>query len=121
MTKRREPPFSNSRETNPDHVTCARSFTLSDMVRDPDLRTDVALANLVCANGLPGAADLPISRYLDWLDEAAAKVRLLTHRNYHKFLDSPSSFDNSQARFCIICMVTVLQQECGVRYQGNRI
>ena len=64
----------------------------------------------------PGAGPLRIGHYLDWLDETAQKVRLETGRNYHKFLDSPAAFGYSQARFCMVCLVTVLQQQCDVGY-----
>jgi hypothetical protein len=77
---------------------------------------DIALANLVCASGLPGAGELDVDSYLAWLDEAAAQVRLATDRNYHKFIDNPSEFDFSQARFCMVCLVSVLQTQCRVRY-----
>jgi len=84
---------------------------------DEQLATlDIALVNLLCAAGLPGAAELTISRYVDWLDDAAQKVELATQRNYGKFLDNPATYNDSQATFCIVCMIEVLQKELGVRY-----
>jgi|GEM_PF-2052393 len=77
---------------------------------------DIALLNLACTSELRGASSQPIEHYLQWLDDAAEKVRLATDRNYFKFLDAPGAFENSQARFCMVCLVTVLQQECGVHY-----
>lgn len=93
--------------------------SLSQLLNEPDgsdPRIDIALVNLVCANGLPRASPLHVGNYLDWLDEAAERVRLETERNYYKFLDAPAVFGNSQARFCMVCLVTVLQQKCGVGY-----
>jgi len=93
--------------------------SLSQLLSEPvasEPDADIAVANLVCANGLPGAGPLHIDHYLEWLDDAAQRVRLETERNYYKFLDSPSSFGNSQARFCMVCLVTVLQQQCDVGY-----
>lgn len=84
---------------------------------DHDLsQIDIALLNLVCASGLPGAGPLRIDHYLEWLDDAAAKVKLATDRNYHKFLESPEAFEFSQARFCMVCLVTVLQRDLGAAY-----
>ena len=93
--------------------------SLSQLLNEPgasEPSTDIAVANLVCASGLPGADPLHIGHYLDWLEEAAQQVRLETERNYYKFLDSPAAFGNSQARFCMVCLVTVLQQQCDVSY-----
>lgn len=77
---------------------------------------DIALLNFVCASELPGAPSQPIEHYLQWLDDATEKVRLATELNYFKFLEAPGAFDNSQARFCMVCLVTVLQREVGVHY-----
>jgi len=79
-------------------------------------RLDIAVANLACAGGLPGMGPSDFDRQLGWLDEAARLVKLETDRHYYKFLDNPPAFDDSQARFCMIALVTVLQQKCGVRY-----
>lgn len=89
---------------------------LLQSVHAADRLHDVALLNLVCTSELRGASSLPIEHYLEWLNDAAEKVRLATERNYFKFLDAPEAFENSQARFCMVCLVTVLQRECGVHY-----
>jgi len=93
--------------------------TLAELVASPDAdldRIDMALLNLVCAVGLPGAEELDIRHLLDTLDEWATLVRLETDRNYYKFIHAPGGFNNSQAYFCILYMVTVLQCKCGVHY-----
>ncbi len=93
--------------------------TLADLLDRPRFnleRADIALLNLLCATGLPGAESLDIPRLLGKLDEWAELVRLDTDRNYYKFIDSPGRFSNSQAYFCVMQMITVLQEDCGVRY-----
>ncbi len=77
---------------------------------------DVALLNILCASGLPGAEDLEIDRLLGWLDKVAQQIKLETERNYYKFADNPAVFEFSQAKFCMVCLVTVLQRQCGVKY-----
>lgn len=77
---------------------------------------DIAAVNLICAAGLPGAHDLDVKRYLDWLDDAAHEIKLTTERNYYRFLENPAAFHNSQAYFCIVCMIEILQTQFGVRY-----
>lgn len=92
------------------------SQQLLQSVHGTERLQDVALFNLACTSALRGAPSQPIEHYLQWLDDAAEKVRLATERNYFKFLDAPGGFENSQARFCMVCLVTVLQRECGVHY-----
>lgn len=92
---------------------------LLQSVHEADRVHDVALLNLICASELRGAPAQPIEHYLQWLEDAAEKVRLATERNYFKFLEAPGAFENSQARFCMVCLVTVLQRECGVHYNSK--
>ena len=82
----------------------------------PPEQTDIALNNLHCAAGLPGAEKLDVPRLLRKLDQWAELVRVDTDRNYHKFLKTPWQFNNSTAYFCVVCMVAVLERRCGVRY-----
>ena len=93
--------------------------TLAELIGRPDAdldRNDIALLNLICAVGLPGAEDLDIPRLLDTLDEWAGLIRMETDRNYYKFIDAPGACKNSQAYFCVLYMITVLRRECGVHY-----
>jgi hypothetical protein len=82
---------------------------------------DVAVANLVCAQGLPGSENLNIEAVVDWIADAARRVEFATQLNYPKFLDRPGEFANSQAIFCMATLMTVLQTELGVRYNPARI
>ena len=77
---------------------------------------DIGAVNLLCASGLPGAGELNISELTAWLDDAADKVYIATGENYDKLLDAPGAFGNSQTRFCMQYLVTVLQRHCGVHY-----
>jgi hypothetical protein len=77
---------------------------------------DIALLNLLCAVGLPGAENLDIPCLLDKLDEWAEMIRLETEKNYYRFIESPEQFEDSQAYFCVLYMATVLEQKCGVHY-----
>ncbi len=105
-----------SRTVNGDGSAGSSWRRLLQLVHESDRPHDVALLNLVCTSELRGASSQPIEHYLEWLDDVAEKVRLATERNYFKFLDAPGAFENSQARFCMVCLVTVLQRECGVHY-----
>lgn len=97
-------------------ISLTQLLALTD---DEVARLDIAVANIACAEGLPGMGPFRFEHYLNWLDEAARLVRLETDRNYYKFLNDPSAFNHSQARFCMVALVTVLQQHCGVRYNSK--
>lgn len=110
--KRRTNPVTPKAKTLPVS-SLPQLVALSD---DGISQLDIALANLVCAHGLPGMGPTRFEDRLHWLDEAARLVKLETDRHYYKFLNDPAAFDFSEARFCVVALVTVLQRKCGVRY-----
>lgn len=81
---------------------------------------DVAVANLVCAQGLPGSESLSVEAVIDWIDDAARRVDFTTQLHYPKFLDNPGQFGKSQAIYCMVMLMTVLQRELRVRYNPAR-
>lgn len=82
---------------------------------------DIAELNLMCASGLPGSNDQDVDRGLCLIDEMAQHVHREIERNYHYFLREPEKYEASQARFCVLMMITVLQQDFGVQYNPARI
>ena len=82
----------------------------------PDL--DIAEANLLCAVGLPGAEGLDVRACLRRLDEIAVDVDriIFSKANYDLFLNDPGLFHNSQAYYCVVCMVSVLKAKYGAEY-----
>lgn len=82
---------------------------------------DVARMNLLCAQGLPGSEGLDIDQELAVLDRWTQAVRLDLERNAHQFYDNPADFNHSLGYFKILFMITVLQQDFGVRYNPDRI
>jgi len=99
--------------------TVQQLFELADSDRF-EATYDVAVANLVCAQGLPGSENLSIEVVIDWIEDAARRVEFATQLNYPKFLDHPGQFANSQAIFCTAMLMTVLRQELSVRYNPKR-
>ena len=103
-------------QSEADLLSEHRLNQFAELSDDELAELDIAAVNLVCAVGLPGAHDLDVDRYLNWLDDATHKIKLATERNYYKFLENPAAFHNSQAYFCIVCMIELLQTQFGVRY-----
>jgi hypothetical protein len=78
---------------------------------------DFAAVNLACAAGLPGAEGLDLERCLLAPDVLARHVERETARAAHQFRDDPAAFENSPAYFRALVLATVLQEDCGVRYE----
>jgi len=94
---------------------------LGTMTADELSKQDLALLNLRCAEGLPGAEDLDIDRTLATLDQWAARVRSETNRNLYKFRQQLTEEGETEAHYRMGLLVTVLQQDFGVKYNPERI
>jgi len=82
---------------------------------------DVALLNLICAQGLPGNEGLNIHECLAVLESWASRVRTETERHWHRFHKAPAEFQNSSEIFRILMLGTVLQEDCHVGYNPKRM
>lgn len=84
---------------------------------------DVALVNLRCAEDLPGANDLNIAACLQKLDQWAARVRSETERHLYRAHDAryAKEYRNSEPYFRVSMMLQVLQEDCGVHYNMQRV
>src|SRR5215472_8592146 len=89
---------------------------------EPELaHQDIVAVNLACAAGLPGAEELDVARCLAVHGAWAAHIRAEMARCAGQFHQDPSAFENSWAYFRILILATVLQQDCGVRYDPSLI
>jgi len=84
---------------------------------------DVAEMNLLCTTGLPGAEALDIDRCLARLDEWAARVKAETGRHLYRVTDPTYAghYRHSEAYFRASMLVQVLQEDCGVRFNKERV
>ncbi len=81
---------------------------------------DVAVMNLLCAEGLRGAENLDVQSALDTLDAWARHVSSETLRNFHRFAANPKEYGHSLAHYRMMMLVTVLQQDFGTIYNPER-
>lgn len=98
--------------------------TLAEVLALPEKKLaeiDVALMNLLCAQDLPNSGTLNIDHCLTQLDAYTRRVAEETRRNYHRFRECPQEYENSEAFYRMGMLITVLQQDCGVRYNPARI
>ena len=103
--------------TNPGRPTLAE---LVAMPPEELAKVDVAVVNLLCAEGLPGAEGLEIDRALAALNGWAERVRAETARNLHLFGDDPARFHGNEGEYRFKMLVTILQQDLGVAYNPAR-
>lgn len=75
--------------------------------------------NLLCATMLPDTADLDLPACLRTFGEWVQFVRRETDRQLHKFHRSPGEYENSEAYFRALVMITALQRDLGVRYDPS--
>jgi hypothetical protein len=94
---------------------------LTEMSADDLSRQDIAFLNLRCAEGLPGAEKLDIPKCLATLDKWAAWVKHETDRHLYKFRRNPKEYENSEAYFRMLMLITVLQQDFKIQYNPDRI
>gem|GEM_PF-5915463 len=82
---------------------------------------DIALLDLLCAQGLLGAERIDVSNCLATLDQWAQRVQTETDRNFHQFRENPAGFDNSEGYFRMLMMAVVMYEDFGIRYNPDRI
>ena len=82
---------------------------------------DIALVNLLCASGLPGAENLNPQECLGALDRWTERVRAETDRHLYRYRANPAEFESSEAYFRMLMMAVVLYEDFGVRYNPARI
>jgi hypothetical protein len=84
---------------------------------------DIALLNLRCAEGLSGSENLDVAQCLAALDGWAKRVRFETERHLYRAHDPryAKQYRNSEAYLRASMMLQVLQEDCGVHYNHDRI
>jgi hypothetical protein len=84
-------------------------------------RLDIAEVNLACTAGLPGTERMDVRLCLDRIAHFAHRVREDTERRLPDFHRRPEHYDDSEAYFRVLNLVTVLQRDLGVRYNPAKI
>jgi hypothetical protein len=85
-------------------------------------RLDIALVNLACAADLPDAPGPVVwEACIKRLDHWASLIGGYTERLLPKFRRSPHEYEHSEAYFRMLCLATVLQRDCGVRYNPAKV
>ena len=105
-------------------MTLRAPATLADLIAlEPArlARCDVALMNLLCAQGLRGAENLNVADCLAALDQWAGRVRFETERHLYRFRQTPGEYDHSEAKFRMLMLGMSLQNDFRISYNPERI
>jgi hypothetical protein len=81
---------------------------------------DVALVNLACAAGLPGSERIDVEGCVRRLDLAARVVAQYTEHYLPDFRKRPQDYQNSEAYYRALALITVLQRDLGIRYNPDK-
>jgi hypothetical protein len=82
-------------------------------------RLPVGFTNLLCATNLPDTANLNLTQCFHTLILWVDNVRSATERQLFRFHQHPSEYQNSEAYFRVLVLITVLQRDLGVTYHPN--
>ena len=80
---------------------------------------DLAEMNLLCATSLKGSEKLDVAKCLARLDEYATWVKYYTEQSLWDFRKRPQDFKNSEAKFRVLLLISVLQREYVVHYNDR--
>lgn len=111
-------PVRQPRATGPDTLLKLLALKPEELAG-----VDIAVMNLLCADGLPGSSDLNMTAVLDQLDVWAEQVRLETSRHLYRVTDPKYAehYRNSESYFRAEFLLQTLQEEGGVRYNPDSI
>ena len=82
-------------------------------------KCDIALLNLLCAEGLPGSENLDVPDCLKKLDAMADYVKGETQRHEYRFREHPEEFKNSRLYFEMDMLGTILAQDIHIQYNPD--
>jgi len=102
----------------PADITTKTTLLIAEKPNDP---LNLARINLLCAKGLPHSQDIDIEKCLDILKKMASQVKRETSKYLCKYKNDPKDYYNSEAYFRMLTLITVLQQDFGVKYNPDLI
>ena len=82
---------------------------------------DIAEVHLACAVGLPGSEKIDIDSCRFKLDFWTRSVESYTQKMLPQFRRKRHQYENSEAYFRVLCLITVLQRDHGVHYNPDKI
>lgn len=104
------------------HPSGPSSYAQLMAMPDAELaKVDIAVMNLLCAEGLPGAENLGMNQCLTVLDQWAEVVRKNESKYLTQFRRNPAHYDNSLAKFKAVNLGLTLKQDLGCDYNKELV
>lgn len=110
--------IASPRRRRRDVLTLKQMATASD---EQMASFDIAEVDLACAANLPGSEELNPASCLTWIDRAAAWTRQNTEKTLDQFRRQPEAYGNSEGRFRVLAMHSVLYKGLKIHYNPARI
>lgn len=82
---------------------------------------DIALMNLLCAEGLPGAENMDVAECLAVLDRWAGVVKQSEQKYSVQFFQNRQKYDNSYAMFQVVNLGLTLKEDLKCRYNQELV
>lgn len=83
--------------------------------------SDIAIVNLLCAQGLPGAEKLDVENSLSTLKEWARLAAIETEKQIPDFRSNPRRFYDSEGYFRTLVLAIFLSRKLGIKYNPDLI
>jgi hypothetical protein len=117
---KRLPPASTSKT---DSVSPIPVPTMKDLLTSPGviLKCDIAVMNLLCAQGLPGSENLDIQKCIRLLNDWTAHTKSETAKYLPAFYRNPKIGDNSEAKYRMLTMAAVLVEDMKCDYNMDLV
>ena len=96
------------------------SFGFCDICRIAQTSGNIAVIDLLCAEGLKGSENLNLQDTLNTLNQWTAYVKYEIDRNFHRFKEHPEESHNSLGEYRMGMLITVVQKDLNVRYNPER-
>ncbi|MFQ3169067.1 MAG: hypothetical protein ACI8QI_001626 [Limisphaerales bacterium] len=104
------------------HDNTPSTYTELTALSESDLsNVNIALINLLCAEGLPGAESLNVKQSLKVLDQWTALVKQAERKYRPQFHRDPIRYDNSLAKFKAVNLGLTLKQDLGCDYNMDLV
>ena len=111
----------SSSGTSPSHL---RPTSFAELIALPEAelaKVDIALMNLLCAEGLPGAENLDVQADLKMLDQWAEAVQTAEREYSPQYFKNPDRYDRSYSKFKAVNLALTLKQDLGCGYNMDLV
>jgi hypothetical protein len=111
-------------KVSPAKIARACPASYAELIATPEAQltgTDIALMNLLCAEGLPGAENVDVKKCLAVLEAWAKTVKDAERKYAPQYQQNPERYDHSFAKFKAVNLALTLKQDLGCGYNMDLI